>query len=157
MKPPRTVAACALWLLLGCGYAPVRRAAARGVRVGAVRNATAQAEAGGVFASAVRSELSGRGQLDGDGADSPELIVEVLALQSVPTSSAGEGAASYRLDADLKLDVGTWQDRFRASEDYIAGMDVLGTEANRRAALRRLARNAMRDAIERYDVAQRLK
>jgi len=32
----------------------------------------------------------------------------------------------------------------------------LGTEANRRAALRRLAHTLAREAIERYDVADRL-
>jgi hypothetical protein len=33
---------------------------------------------------------------------------------------------------------------------------VLGTEANRRAALRRLLRFAAREAVERYDVSERL-
>lgn len=144
-------------LAAACGYAPVRSAKAPGVRVAAVKNATAQAEAGGIFATALRSELAGRGRLDPDGSSSPELVLELLALQSLPTTSAGEGAASFRLDADLKLNVGTWEDRFRGSENYIAGMDVLATEANRRAALRRLARNAVHDAIERYDVAGRLR
>jgi hypothetical protein len=126
------------------------------VRVAAVRNDTAQAEAGGIFASAIRSELAGRARLDPDGSSSPELVLELLALRSIPTTSAGEGAASFRLDADLKLNVGTWEDRVHGSEDYLAGMDVLGTEANRRAALRRLARTAAREAIDRYEISSRL-
>ncbi len=140
-----------------CGYAPVRAQKAQPVRMAAVKNDTAQAEAGGLFAAAFRSELAGRGQLDPDGSSSPELVLEVVALRSVPSGTAGEGAASFRLDADLKLEVGSWQIRFGASEDFFAGIDVLGTEANRRAALRRLARAAAREALERYDVAGRLK
>ena len=140
-----------------CGYAPVRGQKARALRVAAVKNATAQAEAGGLFAAAVRSELAGRGQLDPDGAASPELVLEVLSLRSVPGGSAGEGAASFRVDAEIKVKVGTWEDRVRSSEDYFSGIDVLGTEANRRAALRRVARTAAREAIDRYDVFERLK
>jgi len=149
--------AVALSLCSACGYAPVRGQKARAVRVAAVKNATAQAEAGGLFAAAVRSELAARGQLDPDGAASPELVMEVLSLRSVPSGSAGEGAASFRIDAELKINVGTWEDRVRSSEDYFSGIDVLGTEANRRAALRRVARTAAREAIDRYDVFERMK
>ena len=130
---------------------------AQAVRVAAARNDTAQAEAGGLFASAIRAELAGRGQLDPDGAASPELVLEVVALRSVPSGSVSEGAASFRLDAELKLKVGTWEDLVRSSEDYYAGIDVLGTEANRRAALRRLARTAAREAADRYDISGRFK
>ena len=149
--------AVALSLGSACGYAPVRGPKAQSVRVAAVKNDTAQAEAGGLFAAAVRAELAGRGQLDPDGAASPALVLEVIALRSVPSGSAGEGAASFRIDAEIKVNVGTWEDRVRGSEDYYAGIDVLGTEANRRAALRRLARTAAREAIDRYDVFERLK
>jgi hypothetical protein len=142
---------------IACGYAPVRGRTRGAVRVAAVRNDTAQAEAGGIFADAFRSELYGRSQLDPDGAASPELLLEVVALRSTPGGAAGEGAASFHLDADLKIRVGDYDDRIHAGEDYLAGIDVLGTEANRRAALRRLARTAAREAIERYDVAERLK
>lgn len=143
----------------GCGYAPVRGTAGQALRVAPVKNDTAEAQAGGVFATALRGELAGRGRLDPDGASSPLLQLEVVSLQSVPSASAatGAGAAAFRLDAALKLTVAGWEDRFGASEDYLAGIDVLGTEANRRAALRRLARAAVRDAVERYDVAGKLK
>lgn len=154
----RASAVClCLCATFACGYAPVRSRPATAVRVAAVRNDTAQAEAGGLFATALRGELAGRGRLDSDGASSPELVLEVLALRSVPSGTSGEGAASFRIDADLKLSVGPWQDLIHGSEDYFAGIDVLGTEANRRAALRRLARTAAREAIDRYDVAERLK
>ena len=143
-------------LCAGCGYAPVRGQARGLVQMATVRNDTAQAEAGGFFADAFRTELAGRDQLDTDGT-SPELRLEVVALRSWPSSSAGDGAASFRVEADLKLKVGDYEDHLVANEDYLAGIDVLGTEANRRAALRRLARSAAREAIERYDVAERLR
>ena len=47
--------------------------------------------------------------------------------------------------------------RWRGAEDYLAGVDVLGTEANRRAALRRLMRALAAEAVERYEVGQRFK
>jgi hypothetical protein len=149
-------AALCLCLSSACGYAPVRSRPASGVRVAAVRNDTAQAEAGGIFAGAIRSELAGRGRLEPD-SSSPELVLELIALRSYPSGTAGEGAASFRLDAELKLNVGSYEDRIRSSEDYFAGIDVLGTEANRRAALRRLARTAAHEAIERYEISARFK
>ena len=56
----------------------------------------------------------------------------------------------------MKLKIGDYEDRLIESEDYLAGVDVLGTEANRRAALRRLATAAAKEALERYEVAERL-
>ena len=150
-----------LWLIAGfvvvaCGYAPVRRAATHSVRVAPVRNDTAQAEAGGLFAAELRSELSGRGWLVGEASNAPELHAELVSLISVPTSAGSEGAAAFRLNADLRVKIADYEDAVQIGEDYLAGIDVLGTEANRRAALRRLLRSAAREAIERYDVSQRL-
>jgi len=54
-----------LCLLLGCGYAPARGGPARGLRVAAVKNDTAQAEAGGIFAAELGRELAARGRLEG--------------------------------------------------------------------------------------------
>ncbi len=126
-----------------CGYVPVRAQPSGGLRMAAVRNATAQAEAGGLFAEAFRAELAGVGRLDADGAPTPELLLQIVSLASVPSGSSGEGATSFRLNAVLALKVGDYEDVLRPSEDYLAGVDVLGTEANR--------------AIERYDVAMRLR
>jgi hypothetical protein len=143
-------------LALGCGYAPVRGRPAPGLRVAPVKNDTAQAEAGGIFAAELRSELSGRGRLAPDGSSSPELTAELVALRSVPSGVGAEGgAASYRLDAELRLKSGSYEDAVIGGEDYLTGVDVLGTEANRRAALRRLARTLAAEAIERYDVNER--
>jgi hypothetical protein len=140
-----------------CGYAPVRSdAPARGVRVAAVRNETAQAEAGGILAAELRSELSGRGWLRGDGSTAPELQARIVTLVSIPWAAGSEGAAAFRLNADLRVKVADYEDVVQGGEDYLAGIDVLGTEANRRAALRRLFHALAREAVERYDVAGRL-
>ena len=156
---PRGAAARALVAaaaVAACGYAPVRRADAHGVRVAAVKNDTAQAEAGGILAAELRSELSGRGWLESESSSAPELQARIVALVSVPTTAGTEGAGAYRLNADLRVKVGGYEDVVHGGEDYLAGIDVLGTEANRRAALRRLFRSLAREAVERYDVAQRL-
>jgi len=159
-KSPRASAllrasAVCFGLCLACGYAPVRKPG-HAIKVAAVRNDTAQAEAGGILAAAMRTELAGRGRLGADSSALPELDVELLAMRSTPTASGGEGAAAFRLDAEMKLKIGDYEDRLIESEDYLAGVDVLGTEANRRAALRRLATAAAKEALERYEVAERL-
>ncbi|MGE5047029.1 MAG: LPS assembly lipoprotein LptE [Deltaproteobacteria bacterium] len=144
--------------LAACGYAPVRGRPAAGLRVAAVRNDTAEAEVGGVFAAELRRELAGRGMLEPDSSAAPELRAEVRALRSVPSGVSAEGgAASFRLDAELRLQTPEYTDTLAGGEDYLAGVDVLGTEANRRAALRRLMRTLAVEAIERYQVAQRFK
>ena len=120
-----------------------------------MRNDTAQAEAGGLFATELRAELSNRGWLKGEASDAPELHGRIVSLISFPTSAGTEGAGAYRLNADLRVQIADYEDALQLGEDYLAGIDVLGTEANRRAALRRLLRSAAREAIERYDVAQR--
>lgn len=146
----------ALAAALGCGYAPVRGGAGPGLRVAAVKNDTAQAEAGGIFAAELRRELSGRGRLEPDGSAAPELVAELVALRTAPSGVSAEGgAASYRIDAELRIRAGAWEDAVVGGEDYLTGVDVLGTEANRRAALRRLARVLAAEAIERYEVNER--
>jgi hypothetical protein len=122
-----------------------------------VRNDTAQAEAGGLFAQELRAELAGRGRLDPGGAPSDELAAELVSITSVPTAAAADGALAYAVSSVLRVRIGAWEDTASGAEDYASGVDVLGTEANRRAALRRLARSLAREAIERYDVAERFK
>ena len=143
------------FLAASCGYSAVRRPG-EAIRVAAVKNDTAQAEAGGIVAAAMRSELAGRRRLAADSSAAPELDVELISMQSIPSASGGDGAAAFRLDAVLRVRVGEYEDRLIESEDYLAGVDVLGTEANRRAALRRLATAAAKEAVERYEVAERL-
>jgi hypothetical protein len=141
-----------------CGYAPVRGKTAPGLRVAEVRNDTAQAEAGGIFAAELRRELAGRGRLEPEGSSAPQLAAELVRLRSAPSGVGAEGGAvSYRIDAELRLKVGEYQDAVAGGEDYLTGVDVLGTEANRRAALRRLARALAAEAVERLEVSERLR
>jgi len=156
MKKATALAVC-LFLSAACGYAPVRSRPSHGLRVAAVKNQTAQAEVGGIFAAELRGELAGRGRLEPDGSAAPELSAELLSLISIPTAAGTEGAAAFQLSATLRLGAGDYRDTVSGGETYLAGEDVLGTEANRRAALRRLARTLAREAIERYDVNERLR
>jgi hypothetical protein len=142
--------------VIACGYAPVRGRTAPALRVAAVKNDTAQAELGGIFAAELRRELSARGRLAQDGSTAPELLAELAALRTAPSGVGAEGgAASYRIDAELRVRAPGYEDTVSGGEDYLTGVDVLGTEANRRAALRRLARALAAEAIERYDVSER--
>lgn len=130
------------------------------IRVAAVQNYTAQVEAGGVFAGAIREELSARGRLASEGAAGPELTAELLSLASVPSALGAQGASAFSLSAIVRVSLRdasgvVYEDQARMGEDYLAGVDVLGTEANRRAALRRLARNVSRELLERMSVSAR--
>ncbi len=154
--PHLGVLAVGSWICVSCGYAPVRRTPGHSLRVAAVKNATAQAEAGGLFAAELRSELAGRKRLAADSSPAPEMTAELISLRAVPSSAGTEGVASFRLEAQLLVRIGDYQDLVADGENYLVGVDVLGTEANRRAALRRLARTLSREAIERYDVSERM-
>ncbi len=123
----------------------------------AVRNDTAQAEVGGLLAAALRSELAGRRRLAADASAAPELQLELVRMTNTPTASGAEGgAAAFRVDAEMRVHLGDYEDTVIWGEDYLSGVDVLGTEANRRAALRRLAAGAAKEAVERYEVSERL-
>ena len=162
----RFVVIAAAWAVLeaGCGYGFSNGGklpkGATGLRVAPVNNRTAQAEVGGIFEGALREELLARGQLSEAG-EAPRLDLEVFALKAAPSSVNFTGAFTFRLDADVRAhlyDQGGAEllaDQLIASEDYLAGVDVVGTEANRRAALRRLARNAAREVVTRLAAAGR--
>ncbi len=156
----------ALWLLLaaGCGYSFSHGGrlpkGAEGLRVGSVENRTAQAEAGGLFGGALRDELSARGQLAEDAAQ-PFAEVELKALRSAPSALGAGGAFAFRLDTDVRLRVKAatgeliYEDQALLGEDYLAGEDVVETEANRRAAMRRLCRAVARELVDRMAAAGR--
>jgi hypothetical protein len=152
--------ALALVLVAGCGYT-MARGGVTPLRVSPFRNSTAQVEAGGLFASALREEVEARGRLSET--EGPELQGELLAVRSGPSAINAAGALAFRVDADVVLRVVepagavSYEDRGSFSEDYLVGVDVLGTEANRRGALRRLAKAASRELIERYEIARRMR
>jgi hypothetical protein len=146
------VSALGFALLASCGYAPVRRAN-HGVAVPPVRNETAQAEVAGWLQSELRTELMTRNELDDGGAP---LEVALVGIRSYPSAMGTEGAAAWRVDAEAHARAPDFEDSAVGGEDYLAAVDVPGTEANRRAALRRLMRVLARELIERYDVARRM-
>ena len=146
-----------------CGYQLARPSdlpKGQPIRVASFENYTAQVEAGGLFASALRSELAARGRLAAEGARGPELTGELLSLASVPSALGAQGASAYNLSAAVRVrlrDGSTvvYEDQIGLGEDYLAGIDVLGTEANRRAAMRRLSLRISRELLERMSVAAR--
>ncbi len=142
--------------LSACGYSLAHKGQ-QPLRVAAVRNDTAEAEAGGLFAGELRSELHARGRLAEESAPAPAVEGELVALRSFTSSLGGEGAQAFRLEAQVKLRAAGYEDVLVGSEDFLAGVDVLGTEANRRAALRRVLRQLARELVERLEVAGRLR
>jgi Lipopolysaccharide-assembly len=149
--------------LVGCGYRVARPGDVPGgkdIRVARFENYTAQVEAGGVFARALREELAARGRLAPEGSTGPELTGELISLTSVQSALAAQGASAFSLSASVRVRLRDatgvlYEDQAGMGEDYLPGVDVLGTEANRRAALRRLARNISRELLERMSVAAR--
>jgi hypothetical protein len=160
-------AALVTCLLASCGYRLAQGGAlpsgARAVRVAPVDNRTAYADAGGLFAAALRDELSARGKLSPEGAHVAVLEAALLGVRSLPSAFGAATAVAYRLEADMRVrlaDAGgavVYEDVQTGGEDYLAGIDVIGTEANRRAALHRLAAALAREAIDKMEVAERLR
>lgn len=150
------------WLALAialpaCGYSLAHKGQ-QPLRVAAVHNDTAEAEAGGLFAGELRSELHARGRLaEESAAAAPAVEGELLALRSSTSSLGGDGAQAFRVEAQVKLRTPGYEAVLAGSEDFLAGVDVLGTEANRRAALRRVLRQLAREFVERLEVAGRLR
>jgi len=146
-----------------CGYhvaKPGDVPTGQAIRVKSFENYTAQVEAGGIFAAALREELSARGRLAPESSAGPELTAELLSLASVPSALGAQGASAYSLSAAVRVRLRdasgiVYEDQVGLGEDYLAGIDVLGTEANRRAALRRLSLHISRELLDRMNVAAR--
>ena len=81
-------------------------------------------------------------------------------MASVPSALGAQGASAYSLSAAVRVRLRdasgiVYEDQVGLGEDYLAGIDVLGTEANRRAALRRLSLHISRELLDRMNVAAR--
>jgi hypothetical protein len=153
----RAAAVLALCAALGgCGYSLAHKGG-QPLRVAPFHNATAEAEAGGLFAAELRAELNGRGRLAGDESQAPMIQGEIVGLRSYASALGSVNAAAFRVEAQVRLRMPGYEDLAVGAEDFYVGVDVLGTEANRRAALRRLARSLSRELIERLEVAGRLR
>jgi hypothetical protein len=155
-----------LWLAFlaqsGCGYHFTAAGAGfpQGIRkvfVPVIVNRTTEPGLEGAFTEALREQLARGGYLGGEGSDGRiegELLsVSALVAQLAPGT---QGALTYRLNAVLRVRLyrsGTLlaQTDVSGSEDYLPSLrpDVLTTEANRQAAIRRLASTLASDAVAR--------
>lgn len=154
----------AVLLLLGCGYRFTAPGGAlpegiRAVRAPMFDNKTGEPTAEVFFTEAFREQLTRAGTLGGDAAEavvvgSLENVSGAVVLAGIDRSSGLNKLPTYRLSAAVRL---TLQQGGRVladvsvsgAEDYLSGADVLLTEANRSAALRRLADSMMREGYER--------
>lgn len=164
----RAAAVLSLVLLTGCGYrftaggAPLPEGV-RAVHVPVFTNRTSESGVEAVFTELLRQRCIRAGVL-GDEASDARIEGEVRSVYGSPTiltSTAPVRLASYRIygSAFLRLSKNgrvLREIEVSAQEDYLpdrdaAGIegDVLRTETNRNAAVRRLAETLMRDGYER--------
>jgi hypothetical protein len=161
LRCARWAGVAAVLTLAACGYrftapgGPLPQGL-KAAQVPMMNNLTPEPSAETFFTQALREQLHRAGTL---GADSADARIEgtLLAVSSAPmvNSPTGRGP-TYRLNAivDLKLfrsGAMLAQATVTGDEDVpsAVGGDVLLTEANRQAALRRLADTMMREGYER--------
>jgi len=150
-------AAAVAGVLAGCGYrfavggAGLPDGVAR-VYVPVFENRSSDAEAGALFSEALAAALARQGRAAGPGAPA-QVQGTVLAIGFAPAATGpdGTGVGVYRLTASLRLRLvregQVLCDReFSGGEDFLPGADLLGTEAGRRQAARRLAERLMQSA-----------
>lgn len=120
-------------------------------------NRTAEPGLEGTFTEALREQLARGGHLGGEGSEG-RLEGELLAVNAAVAQLAPgtSGALTYRVSAVLRVRL--YKDQtllaqtdVTGSEDYLPALrpDVLTTEANRQAAIRRLASALATDAVAR--------
>jgi hypothetical protein len=160
MKRALPVTVCLV--VLGCGYHFT--AAGAGFPQGihkvfapVIVNRTAEPGLEGTFTEALREQLARGGHLGGEGSEGRlegELIGMTAAVAQLAPGTSG--ALTYRVSAVLRVRL--FRDRtvvaqaeVSGSEDYLPALrpDVLTTEANRQAAIRRLASALATDAVAR--------
>jgi hypothetical protein len=153
------VALFALVTLSACGYrftAPNSSlpAGLKSVRVPVFTNRTAEPGAELYFTQAARDQLERAGRLGGDAADGV-LEGTIIAISSGPFMSAPELPKQpvFRLAVSLSLalkknDLAVGTTTVALTEEFPSGADVLLTESNRGAALRRIADAAIREGLE---------
>jgi len=158
----RALAAVSFLLASGCGYhatasGPGFPQGIRRVFAPVIVNRTTEPGLEGVFTEALREQLARTGHLGGEGSEG-RLEGELLAV-GAGVAQVAPGlptALTYRVSATLRVRLfrdGTmlsWTD-VTGTEDYLPALraDVLTTEANRQAALRRLASALAADAVAR--------
>ncbi len=126
------------------------------IYVPVVTNATAEPGAESWVTQALRDEVNRAGLL-GDASSEVTLVGTLVSVSGEPMIASPGKLSSYRASASLALElrskgVAVSGTQLSASEEYPPGGDLLLTEANRSAALRRLAQVLARDAWERIAV-----
>lgn len=151
----------ALLALAGCGYRFAAPGAAlpggvRAVAVPMLSNRTAEPSADAALTLALREQLARAGRL---AAGVPDAVLEgtLLSVSGAPLLTAGP-LPVYRLAGAAQLvlkrgDAVLAQVTVSGSEEFPSGPDVLLTEANRGAALRRLCEGLAREGLERLSAA----
>lgn len=126
----------------------------RTVEVPIFNNKTAEPGLETTFTRAMRFQVA-RAGLDSNKNAEAEIRGELLTVTGVPTLiTVGGALASYRLSCTARFVLvkngrTLSQAQLTAAEDYLPGADVLESEANRGAALQRLAQTMARDAYDR--------
>ena len=145
-------------LLFSCGYRFAAPGGAlpegvRAVQAPVFDNRTGEPAAEVLFTQAFREQLGRAGTLGGESSDG-RVEGALEAVAGAPILSRAGKLPAYRLNATVRLRL-LKGDRVLAEavvsgfEDYLSGADLLLTEANRQAALRRLAESMMREGYER--------
>ncbi len=146
----------------GCGYhftasGPGFPQGIRKVFAPVVVNRTPEPALEGVFTEALRERLARSGSLGGESSEG-RLEGELLSVGAAVAQLAPgtQGALTYRISATLRVRLlrgGTLlaMTDVYGTEDYLPAIraDVLTTEANRQAAIRRLASALAADAVAR--------
>ncbi len=145
-------------VVTACGYrvvAPVSElpGGLSSVHVPIFSNQTSEPGAEAFFTQALRENYLRAGRLGG--ADAPgEIRGALVGVSSFPLVASPGRLPNYRFQASVQLTLvrnGVAVNTVSVSggEDYPAGADVLSSETNRGAALRRLAETLMREGAER--------
>lgn len=142
----------------GCGYRFTAPAGPLPLGIKAVhapvfQNATGEPSAEVIFTQAFREQLSRAGTL-GDASSAARVEGTVASVTTGPMVASAGKLPSYRLSATVTLsllkDGATLSSAtVQGDEDVPSGADVLLTDLNRQAGLRRLASTMMRDGYER--------
>ena len=153
-----------LLVVCACGYRFTAPGGAlpegvRAVRAPMFANNTGEPTAEILFTEAFREQLTRAGTLGGDNSlalveGTLESIAGGAILSGIDRTTGLTKLPTYRLSATVSLRLQK-DGRVLATttvngiEDYVSGADLLLTEANRSAALRRLAEQLMREGYER--------
>jgi len=147
----------ALLLASGCGYGfavggPGFPEGIPAAFVPVFANRSSEPEAGAFFAEALAESLARDGRAAGPLAPA-RIEGEILSLIASPaaTMNDGRGVGIYRLTGTVRLvlvkeGIERCRREFTGAEDYLPAEDLLGLDASRRLAVRRLAERMMRSA-----------